>query len=372
MSPSRWLAIFASFGRSSRSASPPAAAAATTAAASAAPATLSGEVAGAGSTAQEAAQEAWTAEFENANSGATITYDAVGSGGGREQFIAGGVAFAGSDAALTEEEGELKKAAAPMRTGAAGRDPGLHLADRDRLQPRRRRIPAALGGNAGGDLQPEDHHLERPGDRQGQPGRRTPGHADHAGQPLGRVGHDPELHRIPLRGRPEGSGPTKSAVTGRSRAARPRRAPPASSKRSPPVTARSATPTPARPANSASPRSRSASKYEEPTPEAAAAVARAVAGSQGRWPRAPYMFPFELDRKTESLGHLPDRPGLVPDRLHEVQLGQRSGLVKGYFEYVISTEGQEAAASQRRLRSALGGADEEDRAGGRRDQGLAG
>ena len=71
---------------------------------------LSGEIAGAGATSQEAAQEAWIANFENDNSGATISYDPVGSGGGREQFIAGGVAFAGSDAAISEEEGELKGA----------------------------------------------------------------------------------------------------------------------------------------------------------------------------------------------------------------------------------------------------------------------
>lgn len=71
---------------------------------------VSGEIAGAGSTAQQAAQEAWIAEFENANGGATISYDPVGSGGGREQFIAGGVAYAGSDAALSTEEGELEKA----------------------------------------------------------------------------------------------------------------------------------------------------------------------------------------------------------------------------------------------------------------------
>jgi phosphate transport system substrate-binding protein len=71
---------------------------------------VSGEIAGAGSTAQQAAQEAWIAEFESENSGATISYDAVGSGGGREQFIAGGVAYAGSDAALSPEEGELEKA----------------------------------------------------------------------------------------------------------------------------------------------------------------------------------------------------------------------------------------------------------------------
>jgi phosphate transport system substrate-binding protein len=71
---------------------------------------VSGEIAGAGSTAQQAAQEAWLAEFENENSGVTISYDPVGSGGGREQFIAGGVAYAGSDAALSTEEDELAKA----------------------------------------------------------------------------------------------------------------------------------------------------------------------------------------------------------------------------------------------------------------------
>jgi phosphate transport system substrate-binding protein len=70
----------------------------------------SGEIAGAGSTAQQAAQEAWIAEFENANGGATISYDGVGSGGGREKFISKGVAFAGSDTPLSESEGELGEA----------------------------------------------------------------------------------------------------------------------------------------------------------------------------------------------------------------------------------------------------------------------
>jgi phosphate transport system substrate-binding protein len=65
---------------------------------------LSGSIAGAGSSAQAAAQEAWTAGFQQANPGATISYDPVGSGGGREQFLAGGVEFAGSDAALDDSE----------------------------------------------------------------------------------------------------------------------------------------------------------------------------------------------------------------------------------------------------------------------------
>ena len=44
---------------------------------------FSGTIAGAGSSAQQAAQEAWTAKFEGQNSNATVSYDAIGSGGGR-------------------------------------------------------------------------------------------------------------------------------------------------------------------------------------------------------------------------------------------------------------------------------------------------
>jgi phosphate transport system substrate-binding protein len=71
---------------------------------------LSGNLKGAGSSAQEAAQGAWAAGFQTANSGVTVDYDPIGSGGGREQFIAGGVDFAGSDSALSTDEGELDKA----------------------------------------------------------------------------------------------------------------------------------------------------------------------------------------------------------------------------------------------------------------------
>ncbi len=65
----------------------------------------SGTIAGAGSSAQQAAQEAWKANFEDANSGATVSYDPIGSGGGRDQFIAGGsTIFAGSDSPFDSEE----------------------------------------------------------------------------------------------------------------------------------------------------------------------------------------------------------------------------------------------------------------------------
>ena len=47
---------------------------------------------------------AWIEGFQEANPDVTISYDPVGSGGGREQFIAGGTQFGGSDSALKEEE----------------------------------------------------------------------------------------------------------------------------------------------------------------------------------------------------------------------------------------------------------------------------
>ncbi|MDH6237880.1 phosphate ABC transporter substrate-binding protein PstS [Cryobacterium sp. CG_9.6] len=65
---------------------------------------LTGTLNAGGASSQQAAQEAWIASFQTANSGVTINYDPSGSGAGREAFIAGGSAFAGSDSYLSEEE----------------------------------------------------------------------------------------------------------------------------------------------------------------------------------------------------------------------------------------------------------------------------
>ncbi|MFY0407304.1 phosphate ABC transporter substrate-binding protein PstS [Solicola sp. PLA-1-18] len=65
---------------------------------------LSGTLSGAGASSQEAAVSAWQQGFQSANPDVTVNYDPVGSGGGREQFIAGGIDFAGSDAYLEDEE----------------------------------------------------------------------------------------------------------------------------------------------------------------------------------------------------------------------------------------------------------------------------
>ena len=65
---------------------------------------LSGEISGAGASSQGAAQEAWIAGFQTANSDVTINYDPTGSGAGRETFQQGAAAFAGSDRAFKIDE----------------------------------------------------------------------------------------------------------------------------------------------------------------------------------------------------------------------------------------------------------------------------
>ncbi|UYM03616.1 phosphate ABC transporter substrate-binding protein PstS [Solicola gregarius] len=66
---------------------------------------LSGELNGAGASSQEAAFAAWQKGFQTQNPDVTVNYDPVGSGSGREQFIAGGnILFAGSDEYFPDEE----------------------------------------------------------------------------------------------------------------------------------------------------------------------------------------------------------------------------------------------------------------------------
>ncbi|WP_240190518.1 phosphate ABC transporter substrate-binding protein PstS [Aeromicrobium sp. YIM 150415] len=65
---------------------------------------LSGTLNGAGASSQQAAVSAWQQGFQTENSDVTVNYDPIGSGGGREQFLDGGTDFAGSDAYLDDDE----------------------------------------------------------------------------------------------------------------------------------------------------------------------------------------------------------------------------------------------------------------------------
>ncbi|MCW2288731.1 phosphate ABC transporter substrate-binding protein (PhoT family) [Leucobacter luti] len=65
---------------------------------------LSGELVGAGASSQGSAQEAWVAGFQTTHADVTVNYDPTGSGAGRETFQQGASAFAGSDRAFKAEE----------------------------------------------------------------------------------------------------------------------------------------------------------------------------------------------------------------------------------------------------------------------------
>ncbi|MCL2653319.1 MAG: phosphate ABC transporter substrate-binding protein PstS [Propionibacteriaceae bacterium] len=65
---------------------------------------LSGTLNAGGSTAQTAAQDAWRAGFQAANAGVTVNYDPVGSGAGRTGFASGSYVVIGTDDAFSATE----------------------------------------------------------------------------------------------------------------------------------------------------------------------------------------------------------------------------------------------------------------------------
>ena len=71
---------------------------------------LSGQYTIGGASTQEAAMTAWSVGFTDVQPEAEVTYEPIGSGGGRENFVAGGYPLAGSDAYLDNDEGELDAA----------------------------------------------------------------------------------------------------------------------------------------------------------------------------------------------------------------------------------------------------------------------
>jgi phosphate transport system substrate-binding protein len=65
---------------------------------------LTGTLNATGASSQDAAEQAWVAAFQTANSGVTVNYQATGSGVGRDNFLEGASDFIGSDRAYNDEE----------------------------------------------------------------------------------------------------------------------------------------------------------------------------------------------------------------------------------------------------------------------------
>lgn len=286
--------------------------------------------------------EAWVAEFQNANEGATVTYDPVGSGGGREQFIAGGTAFGGSDAALEEEEGELSKAVARCKPGEliqipdyvspiaivynlpgveelklapetlakifnqeitswddqaiAAENPGVDLPD-TRITPVNRSDESGTTENFVeylSEVAPKIWTYEVDGNwpvKGGEAAQGTSGVVEAVGAGEGAIGYADESQAGEL-------GVAKIKV---------------------------------------------GDEYVEPTPEAAAKILEESPEDQ-EISKGKYVFAFDLDRRTEASGTYPIV--LVSYLMACTSYGSASEaeLVKGFVEYVISPEGQEAAA----------------------------
>lgn len=81
---------------------------------------LAGDLKASGSSAQEAAMTAWIAGYQGVQPGVQVQYDAIGSGGGRENLIAGATDIGGTDAYLDEDE-------RADVTAACGPEGALHI-----------------------------------------------------------------------------------------------------------------------------------------------------------------------------------------------------------------------------------------------------
>ena len=146
----------------------------------------------------------------SANPDVTVNYDPAGSSSGREQFLSGGLAFAGSDAALDDDELKAGKDRCP---GGDAIDLPLYVS------------PVAVIYNLEGveelTLSPEviadifNQKISKwndPAITALNEGVEPAGPRHHAGEPLRRLRHDRELHRLPRRG-----GRRRVAVRGRQR-----------------------------------------------------------------------------------------------------------------------------------------------------------
>jgi len=305
---------------------------------------VSGEIAGAGSTAQQAAQEAWIAEFENENSDVTISYDPVGSGGGREQFIAGGTAYAGSDAALSPEEGELEKAEKRCATGQLIEVPNYIS-------------PIAIIYNLPGveDLQLDPETLAKIFNQEIESWNDKAIAADNPGVEL------PDTRITPVN-RSDESGTTENFTEYLSEVVPsiwsyevsgdwPVKGGEAASGTSGVVEAVAAGEGAIGYADASQAgelgiaKIKVGSEYAEPTAEAAAKVLEQSPLDKELSP-GKYTIAYKLDRKTEAEGTYPIVLTSYLIACTKYDSADEAAAVKAYLEYVISPEGQELAAEQ--------------------------
>jgi phosphate transport system substrate-binding protein len=303
---------------------------------------LSGQVAGAGASSQEAAQEAWIANFEAEQADVTMSYDPVGSGGGREQFIAGGVAYAGSDASVSAEEDELAKSMKRCEPGELIEIPAYvspiavvyNLPEVEELQLSPETVAKVFNQEIT-EWNDQAIAADNPGvelpDTRITPVNRSDesGTTENFTEYLSEVVPSVWTHEVsgdwPVKGGEAASGTSGvveavSAGEGAIGYADASQA-----------------------AELGIAKIKVGNEYIAPTPEAAAKILEASPEDK-EVKQGQYMFPFDLDRKTSKAGTYPIV--LVSYLLACTQYGsqEEAATVRAFLEYVVSPEGQEAAA----------------------------
>jgi len=305
---------------------------------------VSGEIAGAGASSQQAAQEAWIAEFENANSGATISYDPVGSGGGREQFISGGVAFGASDTPLSEDEGELGKAIKRCAPGELIEVPdyvspiaiiyNLPEVEELKLDPETlaKIFNQEIDNWNDPEIAKENPDAELPDTRivpvnRSDESGTTENFTDYLSQVAPKVWTHEPSGEWPVKGGEAANG-TSGVVEA--------------------VSAGEGTVGYADASQAGElgiALIKVGSDYAEPSPEAAAKVLE-LSPEDKEAEKGKYVFAFSVDRKTESSGTYPIILVSSMIACTKYDSAEEAGVVKAYLEYAISAEGQELAAEQ--------------------------
>ncbi|HEY9707322.1 MAG TPA: phosphate ABC transporter substrate-binding protein PstS, partial [Oculatellaceae cyanobacterium] len=102
---------------------------------------------GAGATFPKPLYDRYIAEFTKKNPGIKLNYEAIGSGGGIKQFIAGTVDFAGSDAAMTNQEiAQVKKGVLFVPTAGGAVSVVYNVPGVNNLKLSRATLPAIFMG----------------------------------------------------------------------------------------------------------------------------------------------------------------------------------------------------------------------------------
>ncbi len=299
---------------------------------------LSGNIAGAGSSAQDAAQQAWIAGFQEANPDVSIAYDPIGSGGGREQFIAGATLYGGSDAPLESEEltgakkrcgdGELLQL--PVYISPIAAVYNLEGVDELQLSPETLASifnqditawndPAIAADNP--DVELPDTRIT-PVNRSDESGT-TENFADYLSKVAPDIWTYPVDGNWPVKGgeAADGTSGVVAAVTEGDGAIGYADASQAG--------------------DLGVAKIKVGEEYVEPSPEAAAAI---VDESKEDTSGGQYVFAFELARTTENASTYPIDLVSYELACTAYDSADDAAIVKGYLSYIVSPEGQDAAA----------------------------